>query len=113
MCYIHISLMLLDNCFIKIYFAGNEHEERYNRAHIRTRNIVEWVFGVLKRRFPCLYRGITTKLSTSQTVICATAVLYNISLKYKDPAEFDIQNDLNVNVANNGQLGLAFKNNFI
>ncbi|GBP23366.1 Protein ALP1-like [Eumeta japonica] len=28
--------------------------ERYNRTHIKTRNVVERTFGVLKKRFPCL-----------------------------------------------------------
>ncbi|XP_044750059.1 putative nuclease HARBI1 isoform X2 [Coccinella septempunctata] len=34
---------------------GTEAERRYNQAHIKTRNCIERCFGVLKRRFPCLY----------------------------------------------------------
>lgn len=33
-------------------------EEKYNRAHITTRNAVERCFGVWKRRFPCLQKGM-------------------------------------------------------
>lgn len=68
---------------------GNENEERYNRAHKRTRNIVEQVFDLYKRRFPCLYKGLTTKIETSQAIICATAVLYNIGVKCKDNFIFE------------------------
>ncbi|KAH1006028.1 hypothetical protein HUJ04_006910 [Dendroctonus ponderosae] len=39
-------------------------EVHYNRNHIKTRNIIERVFGALKRRFPCLRRGLATKLET-------------------------------------------------
>ncbi|XP_066588409.1 putative nuclease HARBI1 [Prorops nasuta] len=56
---------------------------RYNTAHRRTRIIVEQLFGVWKRRFPCLYYGLRTKLSTSVAIICATATLYNIIIKYR------------------------------
>ena len=32
-------------------------QERYNVAHIRTRNVVERCIGVLKKRWACLHRG--------------------------------------------------------
>lgn len=32
----------------------NVGEIRYNKAHCRARNIIERLFGVWKRRFPCL-----------------------------------------------------------
>ncbi|KAK9702236.1 DDE superfamily endonuclease [Popillia japonica] len=47
----------------------NDQETRYNRAHIRTRNIVERLFGIWKKRFPCLHRGLQTKLDTSVAII--------------------------------------------
>ena len=37
-------------------------QQRYNYAHIRTRNVVERAFGVLKRRFPCLRMGLRVKV---------------------------------------------------
>ncbi|KMQ81711.1 nuclease harbi1, partial [Lasius niger] len=46
----------------------------------RTRQIVERTFGVWKRRFPCLSKGLGTKLICSTTIIVACAVLHNLSL---------------------------------
>jgi len=101
-----------------VYILGNANEERYNRAHKSTRNIVERVFGVYKRRFPCLYKGLTTKIETSQAIICATATLYNLGIKFKDDFIFEdedgnMNDDIqNINVEYN-QLGLVFRNEFI
>lgn len=36
---------------------ANRHQERYNAAHIKTRNVVERCIGVLKKRWACLHRG--------------------------------------------------------
>ncbi|XP_030748939.1 putative nuclease HARBI1 [Sitophilus oryzae] len=102
-----------------VIHPGNVRDERYNRAHKSTRNIVERVFGVYKRRFPCLYRGLTTKLETTQAIICATATLYNLGVKCKDNFIFEdevaenIDDDIgNINVPLD-QLGLGFRNEFI
>ncbi|XP_066587862.1 putative nuclease HARBI1 [Prorops nasuta] len=62
----------------------SDSEIKYNQAHIKTRNVVERLFGVMKRKFPCLKSGLRTKLTTSCAVIVATAVLYNISVKYNE-----------------------------
>lgn len=58
----------------------NRAEQRYNEAHIRTRNSVERLFGVWKRRFPILAYGCRLKLSTTLAVIPATAVLHNMAI---------------------------------
>ncbi|XP_012218499.2 putative nuclease HARBI1 [Linepithema humile] len=62
----------------------NEEEERYNEIHSRTRIVVERTFGVWKRRFPCLSKGLALKLVTCTGVISACAVLHNLSLRFKD-----------------------------
>ncbi len=49
-------------------------ERRYIAAQIRGRNIVERMFGQLKKRFPCL-NDLRVKLSTVFPVIIAVAVL--------------------------------------
>ncbi|KAE9521249.1 hypothetical protein AGLY_018341 [Aphis glycines] len=59
-------------------------EKKYQKAQIGTRNVIERVFGVLKRRFPVLSVGIRTQPKTALTTIVATAVLYNILLKLND-----------------------------
>ncbi|XP_030760951.1 putative nuclease HARBI1 [Sitophilus oryzae] len=73
-----------------------EGERRYNEAQIRTRNVVERLFGVLKRMFSCLRRGLANKTSTSCYIIVACAVLYNIAVTHRElmePAE-EIDDDI-------------------
>lgn len=50
----------------------------YNQAQIATRNPIERVFGVWKRRFPVLAMGLHLNLTTIQSVMVATAILHNI-----------------------------------
>ncbi|XP_020297170.1 putative nuclease HARBI1, partial [Pseudomyrmex gracilis] len=61
-----------------------DEEITYNLLHKRTRQIVERTFGIWKRRFPCLSRGLTNKLICSTTIVVATAVLHNLSLIFND-----------------------------
>lgn len=63
----------------------------------RTRRIVERTFGIWKRRFPCLSKGLITKLLTFTTIIVACAVLHNISLILNDKLEKEEEEE-NVNV---------------
>ncbi|XP_064651673.1 putative nuclease HARBI1 [Lineus longissimus] len=60
-------------------------ERRYNQAHVRTRSVVERLFGIWKRRFPCLKHGIRTKLQAALQVILATAVLNEIARLLNEP----------------------------
>lgn len=46
--------------------------------------VVERTFGVWKRRFPCLSRGLSLKLVTCTGVVSACAVLHNLALYFKD-----------------------------
>lgn len=81
--------------------ATNASEEAYNRAHITTRNTVERLFGVLKRRFPCLQNGMRLKLNTTIKVIVACGVLHNICKEQNDIIEdeiYEIQHDVENNV---------------
>lgn len=59
-------------------------EQLYNRAQIRTRNSIERLFGVWKRRFPILAYGMRVKLQTALKIIIATAVLHNIAINNKE-----------------------------
>lgn len=64
-------------------------ERKYNKAQIRTRNIIERVFGVWKRKFPCLQRGLANAPSTIVNIIIACAMLHNISRKYQNNLNAD------------------------
>ncbi|CAG9097979.1 unnamed protein product [Plutella xylostella] len=46
-------------------------KQRYNRAQISTRNVIERVNGVLKRRFACLNRKLQNSLENSCHIIVA------------------------------------------
>ena len=59
-------------------------ERNYNKSQIRTRQVIERVFGMWKRRFPCLKFGLRTKLDTTLSIIVAVAVLYNIGKRIGD-----------------------------
>lgn len=58
--------------------------DRYNNVHRKTNVIVQQLFGIWKRSFPCSHYGLRTQLtiSTSVAIICATAVLHNISIHH-------------------------------
>ena len=59
-------------------------QERYNRAHCKTRNTVERAIGVLKRRFACLHR-LRVKPERATKITGATIVLHNVARKTRMP----------------------------
>ena len=86
------ALLLGDNGYpLKPYLLTpvlnpqNAAEQRYNEAHIRTRNTVERLFGVWKRRFPILALGIRFSVERTMSTIVAAAVLHNIARRNADP----------------------------
>ncbi|CAH2101261.1 unnamed protein product [Euphydryas editha] len=86
-------------------------QEAYNKAQISTRNTIERCFGVLERRFSCLYSGMQLKLKKVLKVIVACVVLHNMALDLddciidddelanEDVIEADPQQQLDQNVA--------------
>lgn len=92
-------------------------EVRYNTAHTKTRVIVEQLFGIWKRRFPCLYYGLRTKLSTSIAIICATAVLHNLCIQHNlnEIVEEEFNENIFEDIVNQEQdgIGFAHRNAFI
>lgn len=60
--------------------------------------MVERTFGIWKRRFPCLSKGLTTKLVTSTTIVVACTVLHNLSLIFKDILEEEEEEANNANI---------------
>ncbi|KAF0703332.1 putative nuclease HARBI1 [Aphis craccivora] len=59
-------------------------QQLYNESHIRTRNVIERCFGVMKRRFPVLSKGLTVDLKNTQAIIVACAVLHNVCIEMHD-----------------------------
>jgi len=57
-------------------------ERKYNKAQIRTRNIIERTFGLWKRRFSCLRRSLTNAPETIVNIIITCALLHNMAQKY-------------------------------
>ena len=53
-------------------------EKRYNYSHKKGRCCIERLFGVWKRRFPCLSRCLRMKPDKAAVVISCCAVLYNL-----------------------------------
>ncbi|GBP23375.1 Putative nuclease HARBI1 [Eumeta japonica] len=68
-------------------------QKLYNESQIRTRNVVERLFGSWKRRFPIIGTKLRLKKNRIQPVIVATAVLHNICKKMNDiePPETIVQ----------------------
>ncbi|XP_062581522.1 putative nuclease HARBI1 [Saccostrea cucullata] len=65
-------------------------EERYNRAHCQTRNVVERAFGVLKSRFRCLHKsgGCLPFKPTKCAIIIETCCrLHNKAIEERIPLQ--------------------------
>jgi hypothetical protein len=65
-------------------------EELFNLRHSRLRNIVERIFGVMKRRFKILTLPRAFKLSAQAQVIAALCALHNILLGFQKEEEDDV-----------------------
>eukprot|EP00102_Acyrthosiphon_pisum_P019459 XP_016656669.1 PREDICTED: putative nuclease HARBI1 [Acyrthosiphon pisum] len=66
-------------------------ENKYNKSHIKNRNVIERVNGVLKSRLRCLCRKLRTKLQTSTLIIGTFAILHNVALSYN--LDLQIENE--------------------
>lgn len=67
-------------------------ERRYNYSHKKGRSSIERLFGVWKRRFPCLSRCLRMKPDKAAVVISSCAVLYNLLKLWGDNME-DVADD--------------------
>lgn len=97
-------------------------EVAYQKAHKSTRGVVERAFGVWKRRFPCLHRGLTNKIENVVPIILATAVLHNIAREQSelddfpdDPFNEDDGNEAmpEVDPGDNARTGNHYRQSFI
>lgn len=62
----------------------NPRMQAYQAAIIRTRNVVERQYGLLKRRFPVLAYGIRLKVRTAMKMVTACAIMHNICIDARD-----------------------------
>ena len=83
-----------------------EAEVQYNRSLSKTRTSVERMFGIWKRRFPCLKVGLRCKLDTAMSMITATVILHNIAINLQEP-NFGSDDNEAVSPFNNDILGNA------
>lgn len=97
-------------------------QRRYNISHIATRNIVERMFGVLKRRFPCLRRCLKLKLRTNLAVIVAVCTLHNFLNSRRQDFDLDVDEQHHSdsdeemdspNLISHDRMGTAFRQAFI
>ena len=65
--------------FTPVRHPTSSAERQYNSCQVKTRQVIERSFGILKQRFRCLRIPLRTKLSTSMTIIVATACLHNLA----------------------------------
>ncbi|CAH0730473.1 unnamed protein product, partial [Brenthis ino] len=86
-------------------------EERYNNAHIGTRNTVERCFGLWKQRFRCLLRGLYCNIETAKTTIVACAVLHNIAIDMKEDVFHSGFDDNKANTQTSAAVALPVDNN--
>ncbi|XP_056425850.1 putative nuclease HARBI1 [Hyla sarda] len=78
-------------------------EERFNRAHKRTRAMIEYTFGLLKSRCRCLDitgGALKYKPQTVCKIIIACCMLHNIAQNNNIPAEFaqDLREEIGATV---------------
>lgn len=70
--------------FTPINNPKNNKEESYNKVHIKTRNVVERLFGIWKSRFRILLEKMRVSRKNAKTLMVALAVLHNLSILFKE-----------------------------
>jgi hypothetical protein len=64
----------------------NREQTNFNRKLSGIRTIcTENTIGLLKQRFPCLRKGLGTKINLTCNIIVACAVLHNLSILWQEP----------------------------
>lgn len=70
-------------------------QQMYNSSLTRTRVIIEQTFGILKRRFHSLHGELRYTPEKACTIITACAVLHNIAINNRLPANFENEDYIN------------------
>ena len=83
---------------IKPYYRPQDpNKRRFNKALSGIRTIcTENTVGIWKRRFPCLYLGLRTKLKNTARIVVACACLHNMALQRNDDLpDDDLEEEMN------------------
>ena len=68
-------------------------EELFNLRHASARNVIERIFGVLKRKFRILHTAPEYSMSIQARIPVALAALYNFNQKYEESEPDHEQDD--------------------
>ncbi|XP_018565347.1 putative nuclease HARBI1 [Anoplophora glabripennis] len=92
-------------------------EEAYNRSHIRTRNVIERLFGQWKNKFRCFFNGMQVSLDTAKAAIIALAIIHNMCIDdNQENSDVDSEDEDLLNPRQNEEgnlLGAAFRQQYI
>lgn len=118
----HSGILLGDSGYAQTHYLFTPYlhptspeQQRYNRAHIHTRGLVERMFGIWKNRFQCLRYTLRFQPRRCCTVIVEPAVLHNYLRQHgcvDPPTEY--YRDPHVPMAEvvNDNTGHAYRNSF-
>ncbi|KAK4877062.1 hypothetical protein RN001_009568 [Aquatica leii] len=81
-------------------------EERYNRSHIQTRNVIERFFGIWNNKFRCFLNRLHIDLNVAKNALVALAVIHNIYMEHRDNNNDSNEedNDDNDSICNQNQI---------
>lgn len=79
---------------LRMYHRPRNKEELFNLRHASARNVIERIFGVLKRKFRILHIASEYDISLQARIPLALAALHNFTREYEPDDEDDDDNDL-------------------
>ncbi|XP_066960858.1 putative nuclease HARBI1 [Macrobrachium rosenbergii] len=81
-----------------------QHQEAYNRAHKKTRSVVERGIGQLKRRFQVLHGEIRVNPQKAAKIIMACGIMHNICKERNIPIEDENEHEEDVDDHNRDEV---------
>uniref|UniRef100_A0A673WDJ8 DDE Tnp4 domain-containing protein n=1 Tax=Salmo trutta TaxID=8032 RepID=A0A673WDJ8_SALTR len=69
-------------------------KREYNTSYILARGLIERVFGLWKKIFPCLKDGLCTKMDATLTIIITVADMYNLGKRQGNKLPEEAEEDL-------------------
>ena len=98
-CQVSIQLVTADLHTLLTYITplfkpSNSKDNAHNKSHIKTRNLIERLFGSWKRRFSCLSNGLNVNILSLKNVITACGVLWNLIRETEKIVFDEIKNEI-------------------